>query len=346
MTEGNGAVPLVRVRDLEIQFPTRRGIVHAVNGVDLEVPRGKAVGIVGESGSGKSVTVMAIARLLDPGAQVVGGSIEFDGADAMNDDPGFLRNYHGRRVGVVFQNPLTSLDPLFTIGDQITEGPRFHAREQERASRVVAREIRRGLNIDRRGAHWRDTAERLLDRVRIRDPQRVAAAYPFELSGGMRQRAVIASAVALEPQLLIADEPTTALDVTVQAEILALLQDLRERTGASLLMVTHDLSIVAEHCDTVYVMYAGRVVERGPSRRLFTKPQHPYTSGLLAAIPSLDGPRRELRGIAGGPPDPLRAPVGCPLVDRCERALDRCRSEFPSETTTGDGHSVWCHNPR
>jgi len=346
MTVGNGSIPLVRVRGLEVQFPTRRGIVHAVNGVDIDIPRGKAVGIVGESGSGKSVTVMAIARLLDQGAEVVGGSVDFDGDDVLAGDKAFLRTYHGRRVGVVFQNPLTSLDPFFTVGDQITEGPRFHAAEQERDSRVSIRELRRSFNVDRRSAQWRETAERLLDRVRIRDPKRVAAAYPFELSGGMRQRAVIASAVALEPQLLIADEPTTALDVTVQAEILVLLQDLRERTGASLLMVTHDLSIVAEHCDTVYVMYGGRVVERGPSRRLFSMPRHPYTNGLLAAIPALEGPRRELRGIAGGPPDPMRPPIGCPLVDRCERRLDVCASEFPEETRGEDDHSFWCHNPR
>jgi len=338
--------PLVRVRDLRVEFRTRRGTVHAVNGIDLDVSQGEAVGIVGESGSGKSVAVMTVAGLGDAEARVVEGSVEVAGIDVLKANKRTLRRFHGRTLGIVFQNPLTSLDPVYTVGDQVTEVLRLHpAGKTPNGLRALFAEIARSMNADGKRAYWRELGAQLLRHVGLPDPLRAAESYSYQLSGGMRQRSMIASALALEPRLIIADEPTTALDVTIQAQVLALIDGLRAMSGTSLILVSHDLSVVSQHCDVVIVMYAGRVVERASSENLFREARHPYTRGLLEAIPQFEGPRRPLVGIPGAPPDNTREVEGCPFAPRCTRVVDRCRVEFPEETQVSDGHTVWCHNP-
>jgi oligopeptide/dipeptide ABC transporter ATP-binding protein len=339
--------PVLRVRNLRVSFPTRRGTVYAVNGIDLEVGRGQAVGIVGESGSGKSTAVMAATRLLGSDARVAADVLRFDGRDLLTATGRTVRELRGSRIGFVFQNPMTSLDPVFPVGDQLTEVHRFHRRSRSGVGTLL-REAARTLGIDGQSAWWRRVATDALKGVGVPDPGRAARSYPYQLSGGMRQRAMIASAVALEPSLLVADEPTTALDVTVQAQILALMDEQRARLGTSLILVSHDLSVVSQHCDTVNVMYAGKIVERGTSAELFASPRHPYTVGLLRAIPKFESRSTgsQLQSIPGSPPDLTQQPVGCPFAPRCERAIERCATVFPSESVvTADSHSVWCHNP-
>jgi oligopeptide/dipeptide ABC transporter ATP-binding protein len=339
--------PLFRVRNLRVSFPTRRGTVYAVNGIDLDVGRGQAVGIVGESGSGKTTAVMAATRLLGSDARVEADLLTFDGTDLLSASTRTLRQMFGRRIGFVFQNPMTSLDPVFPVGDQLTEVHRFHGRSQSGVTTLL-REATRSLGIDGQSTRWRKVATDALDEVGVPDPERVSWSYSYQLSGGMRQRAMIATAVALEPSLLVADEPTTALDVTVQAQILTLMDEQRARLGTSLILVSHDLSVVSQHCDTVNVMYAGKIVERGTSAELFASPKHPYTVGLLRAIPSFEArsTQRQLQSIPGSPPDLTQQPAGCPFAPRCERAIESCRTVFPAESVvTAESHSVWCHNP-
>jgi oligopeptide/dipeptide ABC transporter ATP-binding protein len=343
----NDLRPLLEVRNLRVAFPTRRGTVHAVNGIDLEVLPGQAVGIVGESGSGKSTAVMAATRLLGTDACVEADTLLFDGKDLLKASKRMLRDLRGRRIGFVFQNPLTSLDPVFPIGDQLTEVHRFHGRARS-GFMALLREATRTLRLDRQTARWTQVATSSLGEVGVPDPERVARNYPHQLSGGMRQRAMIATAAALAPSLLVADEPTTALDVTVQAQILALMDEQRARQGTSLILVSHDLSVVSQHCDVVNVMYAGKIVERGTSAELFSEPRHPYTDGLLKAIPKFEQRTTglQLESIAGAPPDLTQAPAGCPFAPRCQRAIETCTVTFPDETPAGSAsHSVWCHNP-
>jgi oligopeptide/dipeptide ABC transporter ATP-binding protein len=338
---------LLEVRDLRVSFPTRRGTVYAVNGIDLEVFPGQAVGIVGESGSGKSTAVMAATRLLGSDARVEAERLRFDGHDLLAASNRELRALRGSRIGFVFQNPLTSLDPVFPVGDQLTEVHRFHGQERG-GFLTLLREAVRTLSVDGQSARWRRVATEALDRVGVADPERVARSYPHQLSGGMRQRAMIATAAALEPSLLVADEPTTALDVTVQAQILALMDEQRARQGTSLILVSHDLSVVSQHCDVVNVMYAGRIVERASSAALFTRPRHPYTEGLLKAIPRFEhrAGGAGLESIGGAPPDLTQEPQGCPFAPRCRVAIKRCTAEFPEQRfDTDQAHSFWCHNP-
>lgn len=316
------AQPLLEVADLSVRFDTDDGFVHAVDRLSFTLEAGEVLGIVGESGCGKSVTCMALVRLL-PETAVVSGRVMFDGIDLLSLSSRRLRHVRGRQISYVFQEPMTSLNPVFTIGRQIGEV------------------LRRHLGLSRSAARAR--ALELLRLVRIPAPERRLDDYPHQLSGGMRQRAMIAMALACDPAIVIGDEPTTALDVMVQAQILELLERLREQLGLSLILITHDLSVIAETCDRVMVMYAGRVAEEGPVRTVFSGPRHPYTQMLLAAIPNLDSDKRLLGTIPGSPPDLRTPPPGCRFHPRCPLAMDVCREEVPEEVRHADGVRVACH---
>jgi oligopeptide transport system ATP-binding protein len=304
------ADPVLSVRDLTVEFPTGDGVVSAVNGVDFDLAAGETLAILGESGSGKSVTAQAVMGLIERPGRVVAGSVRFGGVDLMAASAEDRRRVRGSGLAMVFQDPLSSLNPVWSVGFQIGELFRVH----------------RGLS--RKEA--RSRAVELLDRVRIPAAAQRVGEYPHQFSGGMRQRVMIAMALALDPAVLIADEPTTALDVTVQAQILELLDDLRAETGMGLLLITHDLGVVAETADRVAVMYAGRVVETGPTDAVLSRPAHPYTEGLLASVPRGQFGREErLRPITGAPPSLARIPPGCPFHPRCPYVFDQCRTERP-----------------
>jgi oligopeptide transport system ATP-binding protein len=314
--------PLLSVRDLKTQFATPEGTVQAVNGVSFEVSAGETLGIVGESGSGKSVTMLSILGLIaSPPGRVTGGTANFDGVDLLKLPERSLRDIRGRRIGLVFQDPMTALNPVLTVGRQLTEG------------------LRRHLNLDRNAATQRAIA--WLDRVGIPSGAERLGQYPHQFSGGMRQRLAIAMALACEPDLLIADEPTTALDVTVQAQIVELVQQLQRDLGMATLWITHDLALLAGLADRVVVMYAGQVVEVARRDDLYRAPRHPYTIGLLNSLPRLDRPRDRLIAIPGFPPDLIAYPKGCPFAERCPVARDRCHQERPPLETKSDcpGHS-------
>jgi oligopeptide/dipeptide ABC transporter ATP-binding protein len=315
--------PLLEVRDLRTHFPTDEGVVRAVDGVSLDVRAGETLALVGESGSGKSVTSLSILRLVGGGAgRIVGGSIRFRGRDLLALPEEAMRAVRGREISMVFQEPMTSLNPVFTCGDQVAEVLEVHERMPRAAARARAVE--------------------LLRHVGMPDPEQRAREYPHQLSGGMRQRVMIAMALACRPALLIADEPTTALDVTIQAQILELLRRLRAETGMAVLLITHDLGVVAESADRVAVMYAGQVVEYAPVASLFARPGHPYTAGLLASLPRLGRREERLRVIPGGVPDPLAFPAGCRFHPRCPIAQERCRREEPRLEAQPDGREVRC----
>ena len=322
-------MPLLDIRDLVTAFHTPAGRVPAVDGVSLSIERGGAVGLVGESGCGKSVTAMSVLGLVAAPGRIERGKIllEVDGRplDLVGLPEGRLRQVRGGRVGMIFQEPMTSLNPVFTIGAQVAEAVRLHRPVTRAAARARALELFR--------------------LVRIADPERRLDDYPHQLSGGMRQRVMIAMALACEPDLLIADEPTTALDVTIQAQILELLADLRRRLGMALLLITHDLGVVAETCDHVAVMYAGRIVEQAPAAELFARPLHPYTIGLLAARPEhRTGTGEPLAAIPGMVPQPRDFPAGCRFHPRCPFAREpRCTAEPPELRPLSPGHLVRCH---
>jgi peptide/nickel transport system ATP-binding protein len=320
-------MPLLDVRDLSVTF-ARRGqrTVHAVDGVSFSVEAGQVIGLVGESGCGKSVTSLAIMGLLPQGGVTVTGEVNFDGTNLLTMNSRAMRDIRGRDIAMIFQDPLSSLNPVVPIGLQVTEVLHRH----------------RGM----KGDAARKEAADLLDRVGIPDPTRRLKEYPHQLSGGMRQRALIAMAVACKPRLLVADEPTTALDVTIQAQILELLKDLVHESGTSLVMITHDLGVVAGLCDTVNVLYAGRVVESAPRRPLFKEPRHPYTTGLLASVPRLDAGRGErLNPIRGSVRDLLPWPDGCAFAPRCDRRVDACVGSPPDMDADDAGHHFRCVNP-
>jgi oligopeptide/dipeptide ABC transporter ATP-binding protein len=302
--------PLLSIRGLQTYFHVMDGVVKAVDGVDLEIPRGGTVGLVGESGCGKSVTALSIMRLIDtPPGEFAGGEIWFDGRDLLTLDGDEIRAVRGKDIAMIFQEPMTSLNPVFTIGDQITEAILQHNDVSTEEAVEVAIESLRLVGVS--------------------DPQRRVKQYPHELSGGMRQRAMIAMALSCNPKLLIADEPTTALDVTIQAQILELIKELQVRTGAALLLITHDLAVVAETVQNVAVMYAGRVVEAGSVEDVLLGPTHPYTQGLLNSIPALHKRGHELDVIKGVVPNPFRMPPGCKFEPRCPYAWDLCRQSEP-----------------
>jgi len=313
---------LLEVTELRVSFPAGTGRSWPVDGVSLHIDRGELLALVGESGSGKSLTSLAMLRLIPPPGRIEPGSgIRLGELDILSLDDKTLREVRGRRIGMVFQDPMTSLNPVFTVGDQIAEGIRAH------------------FPVSRREA--RDRSLALLTEVGIPDPASRLRSYPHQMSGGMRQRVMIAMALACEPDLLIADEPTTALDVTVQAQILEILDALRKKRGMSVLLITHDLGIVAGRADRVLVMYAGQIVEEAPTERLFQRPSHPYTQGLLASVPRLTGPRTRLTPIGGAVPTPDAWPGGCRFRPRCPQAFDK--SELPPPPLPVEpGHTMRC----
>jgi oligopeptide/dipeptide ABC transporter ATP-binding protein len=318
--------PLLRVEDLRVEFTTQRGIVHAVNGISFEIHAGETLGLVGESGCGKSVTALALLGILARNARVVSGRAEFGGRDLLQLSQRDLRKVRGRQIAMIFQDPMTSLNPVLTIGRQIREALQTH------------------FGLDRKAAGAR--AVELLEQVGIPSARSRVDDYPHQFSGGMRQRAMIAMALACEPKLLIADEPTTALDVTIQAQILGLLRDLIAERDTALLLITHDLGVVAGTCERVNVMYAGMFMETGSADELFARPRHPYTLGLLQSVPRLDAPRRaKLRPIEGAPRDMLREPTACPFQPRCRYEVDLSRREVPPLVELEPGHFVACFNP-
>jgi len=314
---------LLDVEDLSVTFPSERGVVHAVDGASLHVEAGETLALVGESGSGKSVTALTLLGLAGDAARVVRGRARFDGIDLLQLPRRELRRLRGNRIGMIFQEPMSSLNPVLTIGKQVAEPIRLH-----------------------RGLSWhaaRERAVELLERVSIPDARHRLDSYPHHFSGGMRQRVMIAMALACDPRLIIADEPTTALDVTVQAQILALLRRVTEETGAALLLITHDLGVVARAADRVAVMYAGRIAETAPVRELYARPAHPYTQGLLDSVPTLTGrPGSRLATIPGQPPDLAGLPPGCPFAPRCPHARADCRDARPVLERVAPGHWRAC----
>ncbi|WP_372619041.1 ABC transporter ATP-binding protein [Falsiroseomonas sp.] len=309
--------PLVELRGLRVAFDGQA----ALRGIDLSVAPGEAVGMVGESGCGKSVTWLAALGLL-PGRAEISGSVRLGGAELLGAPAAVLEKVRGGRIAMIFQDPASSLNPVHRLGRQVMEALRLH----------------RGMS----GAPARAEAKRLLDQVGIPDAARRLDAYPHELSGGQNQRVMIAIALAGRPELLVADEPTTALDVTIQAQILDLLQSLRRDTGMALVLISHDLGVVADACEKVAVMYAGRIVEQAPTSRLFAQPTHPYTRGLLGALPPIDGPRRRLLAIPGGVPEPWAMPPGCAFAPRCPQRLAACDAGTPPAVPLDRAHHAAC----
>jgi len=324
MTEAsvNGAAALAEVSDLMVRFVTREATVHAVNGVSFRVQPGEVLCILGESGSGKTVTLRALMRLLPPRRTQITGSVRVDGHDVLAMSPRALRDLRGGLVAMIFQEPMTALDPVYTVGQQIGET------------------VRRHTGFDRRAA--RERALELLELVRIPSAERRLDAYPHELSGGLRQRAMIAMALSCNPRLLLADEPTTALDATVQIQVLVLLRRLQRELGMGMIFVTHDLGVAAEIADTVAVMYAGRIVENGPVARVLKAPEHPYTAGLLASTVHGQPRERDIDAIPGSPPDLRRLPPGCSFAPRCPRRAADCRRAVPEPRFPELGHMAAC----
>ena len=320
---------LLELKDLHTFFTTKRGIVKAVNGVSYSVEAGRTLGVVGESGSGKSVAAMSILQLLDGNGYIESGSIEFDGRELTKLSRTEMYKIRGNDISVIFQEPMTSLNPVFTVEKQVSEPFMVHqGMDKKQASEKVIE---------------------MLKDVKIPNPETVAKQYPHQLSGGMRQRVMIAMALACQPKLLIADEPTTALDVTIQAQILKLMNELKKEHGTSILFITHDLGVIAQMADDVAVMYCGQVVEMAPARTIFTKSEysHPYTEGLMISIPRLDTPANErLDAIPGAVPHPLDLPKGCKFAPRCKYCTERCKMEEPELTEVVPGQQVRCFYAR
>lgn len=314
---------ILEIKNLHTYFYTDSGVIKSVDGVDIELREGTTLGIVGESGSGKSVTALSVMGLLmGTTRKVAEGEILFEGRDLTKLDDEERRKMRGEKISMIFQEPMTSLNPVMKIGDQITECILMHN------------------NISKQEA-W-DKAVEMLKLTGVPRVERMMKEYPFQLSGGQRQRVMIAMALVCKPKILIADEPTTALDVTIQAQILDLMENLKQKTGTSILFITHDLGVVAEVCDDVVVMYSGRVVEKGDVRSIFASPSHPYTKGLLASIPKLGECAEELESIPGNVPNPKYMPQGCKFAPRCSCAFDKCREEEPGFYDVGEGHMSRC----
>ena len=313
---------LLEVKDLETEFKVKRGTVKAVNGVSFEVDKGEILAVVGESGSGKSVTSLSVMGLIrDPG-RVAGGEILFNGENLLKKSTKEMQAVRGDKISMIFQEPMTSLNPVYRVKDQIMETILTHTTMNKKEA------LKRAIEM--------------LDLVGIPAPEQRVNDYPHQMSGGMRQRVMISMALACDPELLIADEPTTALDVTIQAQILDLINRLREKLGMAVLLITHDLGVVAETADKVVVMYCGRVVEQATVEQLFTKPLHPYTQGLLDSIPKMDEDRERLYMIKGIVPDPIHLPKGCSFADRCDKCMEKCREHMPKLSVTEDGRKVRC----
>ncbi len=320
------SAPLLKVTNLQTEFKTPGGIVRAVRGLSFQVERGETVGIVGESGSGKSVTALSLMGLIpDPPGKVSGGSIQLDGQELVGLPQKELNSLRGSKIAMVFQDPFSSLNPTMTLGEQVAEPIRLHT------------------GVSR--AEAKDRAIQLFQAVRIPEPETRYRQYPHQVSGGQRQRVMIAIAFACNPQLLIADEPTTALDVTVQAQVLTLMHEMQQKNNCGVLIITHDFGVVAEICNRVLVMYAGAVVESGPVREIFHNAQHPYTRGLLESLPRVEAERtRRLPSIPGQPPDLSRLGVGCPFMPRCKNAMPGvCDASEPPVTAVNENHTVRCY---
>ena len=315
---------LLEVKDLRTYFYTFEGVVKAVDGVSYEVEEGETLGLVGESGCGKSVSALSLMRLIpDPPGKIVGGELLFEGEDILKIDMDDMRRIRGAKMSMVFQEPMTSLNPVLTLDRQISETLQLH--------KGMSREEARNESIN------------LLERVGIPDPERRIRQYPHQFSGGMRQRAMIAMALSCNPRLIIADEPTTALDVTIQAQILELMKALTSEFGVSLIVITHNLGVVARYADRMNIMYAGKIIERGDAREIYSNPRHPYTVGLLKSVPRLDLPRRaKLDPIEGQPPDLINLPEGCAFRDRCRWAVDKCATDTPPLMLANEGHWTAC----
>ena len=313
---------LLSVQDLHTTFRTDSGEVQAVNGVSFNLNPGEILGIVGESGSGKSVTAYSVMQILADNGRIKSGHILYKGEDLTTWSEKQMSHFRGKCCSIVFQDPMTSLNPVFTIGNQLGEAIRLHT--------------------NRKGKEVRDRAIEMLELVGINEPEKRIKQYPFELSGGMRQRVMIAMALACEPDILIADEPTTALDVTIQAQILELMQDLQKKLGMAVILVTHDLGVIADMCDNIIVMYGGRICERGTAREIFYNPKHEYTKGLLRSIPSVNNMKKKLVPIAGTPINMLNLPAGCAFCTRCDAAMKICLTEHPDELTINENHKAAC----
>ena len=318
---------MLEVRNLRTSFFTDAGEVKAVDGVSFSLDEGKVLGIVGESGSGKSVTAYSIMQILAPTGKIVGGSVKFRGEELVGAPESVIRKVRGNRISIIFQDPMTSLNPTYTIGHQLMEAILLHTNRTRKEARARALEM--------------------LQLVNVNEPEKRLKQYPYELSGGMRQRVMIAMALACEPDILIADEPTTALDVTIQAQILDLMHELQEKLGMAIIMITHDLGVVAQMCDEVIVMYAGGICEQGTADEIFYNPKHEYTKGLLKSIPTAANNGQRLEPISGTPIDLLNMPKGCPFAPRCEKALKICLNQRPERMFINPDHYATCwHNVR
>ena len=313
---------LLEVKDLRTSFFTDAGEVKAVNGISFNLDHGKVLGIVGESGSGKSVTAYSIMQILAGTGKIVSGSVKFDGQELVGAGEEVMKTIRGNRISIIFQDPMTSLNPTYTVGKQLMEAILLHT------------------NRNRKEA-W-DRAVEMLKLVNVNEPEKRMKQYPYEFSGGMRQRVMIAMALACEPDILIADEPTTALDVTIQAGILELMKDIQKQIGMAIIMITHDLGVVAQLCDEVIVMYAGSICEQGTEEEIFYNPAHEYTKGLLRSIPTLDNDGEKLQPISGTPIDLLNMPKGCPFAPRCDAAMKICLDEVPQELVINSDHKAAC----
>lgn len=313
---------LLEVNDLHTSFFTPVGEVKAVNGVSFNLDRGKVLGIVGESGSGKSVTAYSIMQILEKTGKIVSGSIKVDGKELVGISEKEMKNVRGNKISIIFQDPMTSLNPTYTIGHQLMEAILLHTDRNKREA-------------------W-DRAVEMLRLVNVNEPEKRMKQYPFEFSGGMRQRVMIAMALACEPDILIADEPTTALDVTIQAQILELMQSLQKELGMAIIMITHDLGVVAQMCDEVIVMYAGSICEQGTADEIFYNPKHEYTKGLMRSIPTIGNDGEKLHPISGTPIDLLNMPAGCPFAPRCDNAMKICLRQRAERLQINDSHQAAC----
>ena len=312
----------LEVKDLHTAFSTPAGTVNAVNGVSFTLERGKVLGIVGESGSGKSVTAYSIMQILEKNGKIVSGSIKVDGQELVGIGEKGMKKIRGNKISIIFQDPMTSLNPTYTIGHQLMEAITLHT--------------------DRNRKQAKERAVEMLKLVNVNEPEKRMKQYPYELSGGMRQRVMIAMALACEPDILIADEPTTALDVTIQAQILELMQQLQKELGMAIIMITHDLGVVAQMCDEVIVMYAGSICEQGTADEIFYNPRHEYTKGLMRSIPTLSSDGERLQPITGTPIDLLNMPAGCPFAPRCDAAMKICIKERCERMTINENHAATC----
>ena len=313
---------LLEVRDLHTAFTTPAGTVNAVNGVSFNLDHGKVLGIVGESGSGKSVTAYSIMQILEKNGKIVSGSVKVDGQELVGTGEKVMKTIRGNKISIIFQDPMTSLNPTYTIGHQLMEAIMLHTPRNKKQAY--------------------ERAVEMLKLVNVNEPEKRMKQYPYEFSGGMRQRVMIAMALACEPDILIADEPTTALDVTIQAQILELMQSLQKELGMAIIMITHDLGVVAQMCDEVIVMYAGSICEQGTADEIFYNPKHEYTKGLMRSIPTVDSDGSRLQPISGTPIDLLNMPAGCPFAPRCDAAMKICMRERCQRMTINDQHQAAC----